>query len=207
MAEVGLSPQRSSIAHTATGIGIVVLAAGKGRRFLAAGGCGNKLLAPYPDGAGQLQPLLALTLTQAAASGLPLHLVTRPGSSGIIALAQQFSASVTLLSSGGSGDSIAAGVRDCAHWRGWLVVPGDMAWVTAGDYRQVAAALQDDWAQARPVWQGQPGHPVGFGRDYFASLSALRGDLGARRLLSAAHLHLLPGHAGVIRDADLPRPE
>ncbi|QUN06235.1 NTP transferase domain-containing protein [Shewanella yunxiaonensis] len=187
-------------------LGILLLAAGKGQRFKAAGGVGNKLLAPYADAAGQQRPLLALTLAQAAASGLPLHLVTRPQSEAIVDLAQQFGATVTLLESGGSGDSIAAGVQATANWRGWLVAPADMAWLSADDYLKVAAALVNDNAQARLMWRDIPGHPVGFGRAYFAGLSVLRGDQGARQLLLPQYLQLLPGHAGVIKDADLPRP-
>lgn len=186
--------------------GILLLAAGKGLRFTAAGGKGNKLLAPYADASGQLRPLLALTLAQAAATGLPLHLVTRPQTEEIMALARQFAATVSVLASGGSGDSIAAGVQATANWRGWLIVPGDMAWLTTADYLQVAAALVDETSQARLMWQDIPGHPVGFGSAYFAALSALQGDQGARQLLSPQRLQRLPGHAGVIKDADLPRP-
>lgn len=189
--------------HTA---GILLLAAGKGQRFQAAGGQGNKLLAPYADANGQYRPLLALTLAAATATGLPLHLVTRPQESAIIDLAQTYGATVTLLDSDGSGDSIAAGVRATANWRGWLIVPGDMAWLTTADYLKVANALMDDTAQARLMWQEIPGHPVGFGRAYFDGLSALNGDQGARQLLSPQQLQRLLGHAGVIKDADLPHP-
>lgn len=186
-------------------IGILVLAAGRGERFRAAGGQGNKLLARYEDASGAEQPLLALTLTQARQSGLPIHLVTRPDEAEVIALAQQFGVGLTLIYSQGSGESIAAGVRATTDWNGWLIVPGDMGWVTAQDYRQVAAALKDPNAQARMMWQGKPGHPVGFGGDYREALAALEGDSGARELLVPERLIRLSGQARVTEDADLPR--
>ncbi|MFO1431924.1 MAG: NTP transferase domain-containing protein [Candidatus Competibacteraceae bacterium] len=38
---------------------------------------------------------------------------------------------------------------------------------------------------AAPVWNGRRGHPVGFGRQCYPALVALRGDTGARELLNA----------------------
>ena len=180
--------------------GIIILAAGLGTRFREAGGSGNKLLSPLADGAS----LLAQTLAQAQASGLPLLVVTRPEYGDILALARQRGAATLSLSSGGSGESIAAGVRAAPAWSGWLIQPGDMAWVTADDHRRVAQALADGAEQVRLRWQGSPGHPVGFSAAYRERLLALKGDEGARALLDPATLRVIDAHPGVIRDADLP---
>ncbi|KAB8307936.1 hypothetical protein EH228_14625 [Erwinia endophytica] len=180
--------------------GIVVLAAGVGSRFTRAGGQGNKLLAPQQDN----QPLLALTLQQAQASGLPLLLVTRPEYQDVLDLAQRYGVSAITLASNGSGESIAAAVRQTRRWSGWLIQPGDMAWVTAQDYRHVAALLEQGAPQIRLYWAQQPGHPVGFAACYGEALSRLSGDNGARALLDGALLLKINAHAGVIRDADLP---
>ncbi|WP_260607905.1 NTP transferase domain-containing protein [uncultured Klebsiella sp.] len=177
-----------------------MLAAGLGERFKQAGGQGNKLLAQQRNG----QPLLALTLQQAKRSGLPLLLVTRPDYPDILALARQYQVPAITLVSNGSGESIAAGVQQTRAWPGWLIQPGDMAWVTAQDHRRVATALADGAQQVRLCWQQQPGHPVGFARGYGEALSRLSGDNGARTLLDPAILKTLNAHAGVIRDADLP---
>lgn len=184
--------------------GIVLLAAGKGLRFNAAGGAGNKLLAMYRNSQGKSVPLLSLSLSQAVGSGLPVRLVTRPSESVIINLAQQFGAAITLIESGGSGESIAAGVRDSCEWDGWLIAPADMGWLQSDDYLRVAAALTHDDAQARMVHANMPGHPVGFAKSYGSALSQLTGDHGARQLLDRAKLQQLVGHRGVIKDADLP---
>lgn len=184
--------------------GIIILAAGLGTRFQQAGGQGNKLLAPYPDAFGVAQPLLKFTIDQAKRSGLPLILVTRPGYHAIHQLAQQAGIRIICLESAGSGESIAAAVRETPHWRGWLIQPGDMAWVTAEDHLRVTRALQQGASQVRLTWQQQPGHPVGFAASWYAALSQLQDDTGARTLLNTAQLTLLEGHAGVTRDADLP---
>ncbi|WP_077311963.1 nucleotidyltransferase family protein [Vibrio palustris] len=190
--------------NTVKQCGIVLLAAGKGERFIEAGGVGNKLLANYPNSQGKPVPLLSIALSQAVACGLPVRLVTRPDENVIINLAQQFSAAITLIESGGSGESIAAGVRDSCEWDGWLIAPADMGWLQSDDYLQVAAALTHDDAQARMVNADMPGHPVGFAKSYGSALSQLTGDHGARQLLDRTKLQQLVGHRGVIKDADLP---
>ena len=184
--------------------GIIVLAAGQGTRYQLAGGHGNKLLARYDDTAGDPQPLLMLTLQTALQSGLPVVLVTRPEYGEIQQHAQQAGVQLLTLSSAGSGESIDAAVRATPRWQGWLIQPGDMAWITAEDHLRVAQALQQGAEQVRLSWQHQPGHPVGFAAAYGKALGALQGDQGARSLLDRAHLVILDAHAGVIRDADLP---
>ncbi|WP_276971932.1 nucleotidyltransferase family protein [Tatumella ptyseos] len=180
--------------------GIIILAAGLGTRFIRAGGLGNKLLAPQEN----QQPLLALTLQHAQASGLPVLLVTRPEYHAILALAEQYQVPVITVASAGSGESIAAAVRETRTWSGWLIQPGDMAWVTAQDHQRVASLLTAGAQQVRLCWDQLPGHPVGFAARYGDALSQLTGDNGARTLLHPAILQKISAHAGVIRDADIP---
>lgn len=185
-------------------VGIIILAAGLGRRFAQAGGEGHKLLAPFPDNRSKLRPLLDITLANAVASGLPVQLVTRPEFHELIALARQWPVGLTLLESQGSGESIAAGVNDTRDWKGWIIQPADMPWIKSDDYRRVAAALVGPRSQVRLKWQGLPGHPVGFGAGWQKELLALEGDQGARQLMKAEHLVILAGGAGNLLDADLP---
>lgn len=182
--------------------GILLLAAGEGLRYRAAGGAGEKLMATQPQHAHR--PLFEVVLEQAIASGLSVHVVTRPANEQVQQLARRFAVPVTPLQSRGMGESIAAGVQATAHWGGWLIQPADMPQVTAADYLAVAQALEAH-EQARPCWQGQPGHPVGFAANWRSALSQLTGDNGARELLNHT-LILLPGHPGVITDRDLPAP-
>ena len=182
--------------------GILLLAAGQGRRYQAAGGSTDKLMAVQAQHANR--PLFEVVLEQAIASALNVHVVTRPGNPGVQALANERGITLTLIESEGMGASIAAGVRATAHWGGWLIQPADMPQITAADYRMVALALKTH-SQARPHWQGQPGHPVGFSERWRSALCQLHGDKGARTLLNH-ELILLPGHAGVMVDQDLPLP-
>ena len=80
------------------GIVVLVLASGRGERFVASGGKGSKLQAQLAG-----RPVLEHTLAAVRASGLRLH-VEDAGHPGM-------------------GDSIAAGVRATADADGWLVLP------------------------------------------------------------------------------------
>ncbi len=65
--------------------GIVITAAGRGERFIQAGGQGNKLNAGFADAAGERRSLFEHTLCQALASGLPVQVVTRPDNLPVLA--------------------------------------------------------------------------------------------------------------------------
>ncbi|MGP2967349.1 nucleotidyltransferase family protein [Serratia marcescens] len=184
--------------------GIVITAAGRGERFIQAGGRGNKLNAGFADAAGERRSLFEHTLRQALASGLPVQVVTRPDNLSVLAACAANQVPVTLLASAGLGDSIAAGVAATPHWQGWLIHLADMPFVGADVFRQVADAL---WQHAivRPCYAQQPGHPVGFSALLRKPLCQLRGDNGARELLQGAAVHLLPlEQPGVVQDIDLP---
>ncbi|WP_427192236.1 nucleotidyltransferase family protein [Serratia marcescens] len=184
--------------------GIVITAAGRGERFIQAGGQGNKLNAGFADAAGEQRSLFEHTLRQALASGLPVQVVTRPDNLPVLAACAAKQVPVTLLASGGLGDSIAAGVAATPHWQGWLIHLADMPFVGADVFRQVADALRQH-AIVRPCYAQQPGHPVGFSARLRKPLCQLRGDNGARELLQGAAVHLLPlEYPGVVQDIDLP---
>ena len=180
---------------------ILILAAGLGSRFRQAGGTGHKLLAPYPDDNGVPQPLLKLTLQQAQRSGLPLLLVHRPDDH---PFSNRHSSAVwraALLPAPAAVKALPLAWAT-AHWHGWLIVPGDMAWVRAEDHQCVAQALRNGAPQVRLSWQNQPGHRWDLPRTR-RSLNCRA--TGARALLDPAILITLPAHQGTIRDADLPR--
>ncbi|HEP1045957.1 TPA: nucleotidyltransferase family protein [Serratia marcescens] len=184
--------------------GIVITAAGRGERFIQAGGQGNKLNAGFTDAAGERRSLFEHTLRQALASGLPVQVVTRPDNLPVLAACAANQVPVTLLASAGLGDSIAAGVAATSHWQGWLIHLADMPFVSAEVFRQVANALRQH-AIVRPSYAQQPGHPVGFSALLRKQLCQLHGDNGARGLLQGAAVHLLPlEHPGVVQDIDLP---
>ncbi len=162
---------------------VVVLAAGRGQRFR---GEGHKLEQVVGE-----DTVLAHTLRQAIASGLPLVVVT---SAALAPLVRPHVAARDMLVLPaqdrlgrpmpiGMGHSIAAGVAATGDAPGWLILPADMPMLRTDTLLAVAQALADEpivYAQYR----GRRGHPVGFSAELFSELAALKGDEGARRLLA-----------------------
>jgi molybdenum cofactor cytidylyltransferase len=132
---------------------VIVLASGRGERFLASGGTGSKLQAML-DGKTVLQH----TLAAVRVSGLPWHLEDS--------------------GQAGMGDSIAAAVRSTPDAAGWLVLPGDLPLIQSHTLLAVAAALQQHQVVV-PSCCGQRGHPVGFAAECRQELLDLRGEQGA----------------------------
>jgi molybdenum cofactor cytidylyltransferase len=156
---------------------VLVLASGRGERFLASGGQGSKLQALLAG-----KPVLEHTLAAVRASGLPFH-VEDAGHPGM-------------------GDSIAAGVRACADAPGWLVLPGDLPLVRPESLRAVAQALQGG-SVVLPLYQGARGHPVGFGAQHGAALQALTGPEGAAAIVKHGTLVRLDlDDPGIVTDID-----
>ena len=96
---------------------VLILASGRGERFLASGGTTHKLKALLGD-----KTVLQHTLDAVKASGLPWH-VEDAGHPGM-------------------GDSIAAAVGKTPDAAGWLVLPADLPLVQPETLLRVAAALQ-----------------------------------------------------------------
>ena len=164
-----------------SGPAVVVLASGRGERFVASGGSGSKLRALLAG-----RPVLDWTLDAVRASGLPWHLedAGHPG----------------------MGDSIAAGVRATRDAGGWLILPGDLPLVQPDSLRRVAAALTGHGV-VLPTWQGVQGHPVAFAPDSLDALLALAGPQGAASIVRAQRearrvLELALDDQGIVTDID-----
>ena len=168
---------------------VLILAAGAGERFRAAGGAQHKLQAPFVR-EGVTRTVLEHVVATAQASGLPWHVV---------------SAEATALhSEQGMGTSIATGVAATPEAGGWLVLPGDLPLIRSDTLQAVAQALREH-AVVVPVVQGQRGHPVGFGQDCRSALLALRGDEGARSVMARHRPFSVPlDDLGCILDVDTP---
>lgn len=168
---------------------VIVLAAGRGERFRAAGGQTGKLEALL-----EARPVLAHVLEAVTRSGLPSHVVR----------AQDLSH----LPRAGMGDSIASGVSATAGASGWLILPGDLPLIRAQTLRQVAQALlalPPGQETVQPHFRGQRGHPVGFRRACEAALRDLHGDDGAKRVLQSwPPLRLEVDDEGAVWDVDTP---
>lgn len=158
---------------------VIVLAAGRGSRFV---GSGHKLQQPLGT-----STVLGRTLGHALASQMRVLVVCSEALAPSIRKSVAARDMVVLPPAPRGGDgmgvSIAAGVSAAASAPGWLILPGDMPEVLPSTLRLVAGRLMQDpvvFAQ----YKGRRGHPVGFGPELYSELIALSGDEGARRLLA-----------------------
>ncbi len=138
---------------------VLVLASGRGERFIASGGKGSKLNALLAG-----KTVLGRTLDAVKASGLPWHLEDGGHE--------------------GMGDSLAAAVRATQDADGWLVLPGDLPLVRPESLLAVAAALEHHQV-VLPIHNGDQGHPVGFGLACRDALLRVQGAQGAQPVVRA----------------------
>jgi molybdenum cofactor cytidylyltransferase len=180
---------------------VIVLAAGAGSRF---GAAGHKLTQRL--GASTV---LASTLRHAIATHLPVVVVTTEALADA-ARHQVASRDVVVVPDVGTpgaqtlgiGYSIAAGVSARPHAAGWLVLPGDMPLVQTSTVNAVAAAL-DHHPVAYAQYRGRRGHPVGFAAELYSELVMLSGDEGAKRLVARYPAHGVDvDDSGVLLDVD-----
>jgi molybdenum cofactor cytidylyltransferase len=162
---------------------VIVLAAGKGERFIASGAHEDKLNA---DLCGQRVRDHVLSAVQA--SGLPFHTVEREHTQHLL--------------NPGMADSIACGIKATLGSRGWLILPADLPLIQPQTLRKVAEALSTH-SIVVPCYRGKKGHPVGFQESHKDSLIQLSGDEGARAVVSAhTYLALEVEDQGVVCDVD-----
>jgi molybdenum cofactor cytidylyltransferase len=156
---------------------VIILASGRGRRFVASGGRGDKLQAQLAG-----KTVLQHVVDAAQASALPWHLedAGHPG----------------------MGDSIAAAVRATPQANGWLILPGDLPLIRSSTLRAVAAALTGAEVVV-PSYGGRRGHPVAFSAKCAEALRNLKGEQGAASLVLAhAVIELVLDDAGCVTDID-----
>ena len=161
---------------------VIVLAAGKGSRFL---GADHKLAQRLGSAT-----VLATTLRHAVATQLPVIAVTTEALADVARRSVAARDVIVLPEVGapgheglGMGYSIATGVSACPDAGGWLVLPGDMPMVRTATLLEVARELANH-AVVFAQHKGMRGHPVGFSAELYSELTSLRGDEGARRLVA-----------------------
>ena len=155
----------------------LVLASGRGERFLTSGGTTHKLQARLGD-----KTVLQHTMDAVRASGLPWHL-ENAGHPGM-------------------GDSIAAAVRATAQANGWLIVLGDLPLIQASTLQTLSSALGSHDVVI-PTYNGKRGHPVGFSRRCREALLGLTGDTGASSVVKLFGAVEIPvDDVGIVSDID-----
>jgi molybdenum cofactor cytidylyltransferase len=183
----------------------ILLAAGYSKRFGS-----NKLLQALPPGSSDAGVPIALASAKHLLEVLPDSIaVVRPRAQKLAALLRDAGCNTVVCRNAaeGMGTSLAAGVRAATDADGWIVALADMPFIRGDTFRAVIGALESGAVIVAPACRGQRGHPVGFGRSCFEELAALRGDHGARELLSRRADALVlreTGDPGVLRDIDRP---
>jgi molybdenum cofactor cytidylyltransferase len=176
----------------------ILLAAGAGSRF-----GGGKLLHPLEDGAA----IAAHAARHLLEAGLEVTAVVRPGDFPVAELLEQEGCMVTYCpeAAQGMGVSLAHGVSQTRDAGGWIVALADMPRIRPVTIQRVTQALAAGAAIVAPSYQGDRGHPVGFGQRYRHELQALTGDSGARAIVqrNQALVQLIEGDdPGVLLDID-----
>lgn len=178
----------------------LLLAAGKGRRFGS-----DKRQAQLADG----QTLLAASVGNAQAQ-FPEVWVVIGAEDDPQALGLPPSVQLVRAPRGGDGmgASLAAGVQALAGSGAdaLAVLLGDMPWIASATLARLQQAAGAD-SIVMPQYQGRRGHPVLFGRQFWAALGQAGGDQGGRQVLQDnphAWRLIEVSDAGVLRDVDTP---
>lgn len=178
----------------------LVLAAGRSRRF-----AGDKRRALLPCG----KTLLTASLENAQNAFGKTAVVLRPDDQ---ADALGIASNVTIIRSEhaelGMGHSLAsavAAVMDSSA-DALAIVLADMPWIQPQTLHDLAG-MADPQRIALPMHEGQRGHPVIIGRQFWPALLKLEGDQGAKALIIdnpevCDVLHC--DDPGILRDADTP---
>ena len=180
---------------------ILILAAGASSRMRGR----DKLLEPVAG-----EPLLARQMRMALATGAPVLVALPPGDSPRRMLAVQAGVGLVDVADCATGMAASiragvAGVPDSAT--GLLLMLADMPDIETSDLQQLLKAHAADAAAILRAAsaKGAPGHPILFPAPLFAALRRVQGDWGARDVLTAGRVQLipLPGNRALI-DLDTP---
>jgi molybdenum cofactor cytidylyltransferase len=180
-------------------IGGLVLAAGAGSRF-----GGRKQLADL-DG----MPLLEHVLRTMARAPLDrVAVVVGAGATGVLQGVERHGAVPVVCRDWQEGQaaSLRAGLAALGDCAAVVVVLGDQPRISAAAIDRVIASRGGAAGAVRATYGDEPGHPVLLERELFDAVRSLRGDTGARDLLAAANVRLVPCD-GLGRPDDVDTPE
>lgn len=192
-----------TVAIVARNLGALVMAAGASRRF----GSDKRR---YDDGSGAL---LRRTLNHVLALDVPTCVALRAGDEpDTPELLGEALHAVTVLyvedADRGLGHSIARCFQTPPDWDGALIFLADMPNVAPSTAQHLLQHFDAGRIQA-PTYDDRRGHPVLFPRTFFGALAQLKGDTGARDLLSREEnrvaLHPVDD-PGIHWDLDTPPP-
>ena len=178
----------------------LVLAAGSSVRF-----GGDKRRATLADG----RSLLVHSVERACSVFSDVRVVLREGERGAdLGLPSECRIIASPDAGLGMGHSLAAGAASLidSDAQAVAILLGDMPWIAPATFGQLISAAGAS-AIVLPQHDGQQGHPVLFGRDFWPALSCLMGDEGARSVVKAhpaSCIRVEVQDPGVLQDVDRP---
>lgn len=180
----------------------ILLAAGRGRRYDPTG-VENKLLQRCANGdvlvlraARQLVQVLPKTLAVVHSDAHDLRALFE--ANGLITTACPDAAN-------GMGHSLAHAIGQSLNACGWIIALADMPQVRASTIAALDDAICSGADIAVPTHNGVRGNPVGFSRHHRDALLQLRGDQGARNLLTSSPVtEVAVDDPGIFFDIDTP---
>ncbi|HJV82437.1 nucleotidyltransferase family protein [Noviherbaspirillum sp.] len=178
----------------------ILLAAGRGQRFDPTGEQ-NKLLQALSSGQSVAEAAARNLLTV-----LPAVLaVVRPEHTALAAQLRAIGCRVSVCTHADEGmaASLVHALVQTSDAQGWLIALADMPNVRSATIEALGKAIRHETDIAVPMYRGQRGNPVAFGRAHLSDLLALRGDQGARQLLKTRPLiEVVTDDAGIMQDVD-----
>ncbi|GLK90463.1 nucleotidyltransferase family protein [Pseudomonas turukhanskensis] len=179
----------------------LMLAAGRSRRFGA-----DKRQIELAPGASLLVTSLDVARACLAELWLVLRLDDKPQALGVPAGVEVvFSAGAEQ----GMGHSLADGMVALSAQSSAdavAILLGDMPWIAPATFGQLLSQASADHIVV-PTCDGEPGHPVIFGRRFWPELLRVGGDSGAKSVLlanPAAVRRVAVADSGILRDVDTP---
>ncbi len=179
-------------------VSAILLAAGSGSRF-----GGGKLLHVLPDGVA----IGAHAARNLIAAGLDVVAVAKPGDTAVAEMLERAGCRMTVCphAARGMGASLAHGIGASRDSDGWVIALADMPSIRSETIAAVVRELKGGRHLVAPVYKGQRGHPVGFGKRFRAELLALEGDAGARDIVAVHKSELVLVECddpGILHDID-----
>ena len=202
-----MAPPQPGTSREGAVVGIL-LAAGRGSRFDPTG-ARYKLLQPLPSG----EPVVAASARALLAAVPRVTAVVRADDAATASLLRGLGCDVVACANAADGmaASLVCGIERAHGANGWLIALADMPYVLPSTMAALAQAVgQADseagaMAIAAPMYQGQRGNPVAFGRAHLQALLALSGDQGARSILKNNPVNeLTVNDPGILQDIDTP---